>query len=306
MSTYSSVFLLADGTTMSTSSKATSTTITHTTVDSYRSRIKRLIQEDPSLAGPLIRLAFHDAATFESSRFKKTGGPNGSILYEIDRSENRAISRPLKVVQKTNIDNLTLADAIALAGAVAVEAAGGPEIFIRLGRTDVVEADPEFLKKKRQKSTERSKVEKTLPSAGLDSDGLRVYFGRLGLTEEEFVALCGCHGLGRHVSLLGMQKDCLRNLTRTCLEEAPVLLPFVTESVDRFDNSYFRYLLKWNANDIKLGDVAFIPTDVDLVVDDGLRGWVQAYADDQEIYFRVYSRAYQKLVDRTATTTERF
>lgn len=279
---------------------------------SFRDDVQAIVKNDPSLAGPLIRLAFHDATTWEVNKpFGGTGGPNGSIQYELDRSENRGIAKPLQLVQNmksqsNSASSLSLADAIALAGAAAVEAIGGPPITIRMGRKDATEADPEFLRKSMRASTTRSIVRKTLPEAGLDSDGLRLYFGQLGFSEEEFVALCGCHGLGRHVSLLGMPKECLRNLTRTCLEEAPVLLPFVSKSVDTFDNSYFQFLLKWNNNDIKMGDVAFIPTDVDLVVDLGLKRYVDRFAQDQDLYFRVYSRAFQKLVDRTATTRERY
>ena len=58
---------------------------------------------------------------------------------------------------------------------------------------------------------------------------------------------------------------------RACLEDAPVLLPFVMESANRFDNAYFRALLDCNANTVELGQVAFIPTDVVMVVDQGLR-----------------------------------
>jgi L-ascorbate peroxidase len=260
-------------------------------------------------------LAFHDATTFEygpnyvGKGVIVSGGPNGSIRYEVDRPENRGIGRPLKAVQSV-LDNrgdysLALADAIALAGATAVEAAGGPHIPIRMGRQDVDQADPEFLRIRAKKSTPRSLVEKTLPSAALDSDGLRLYYGRLGLTEKEFVALNGCHGMGRHVSLLGMPKSCLKNLTRTCLEEAPVLLPFVTESVDRFDNSYFRALLRWDQNEVSLGEVAFIPTDVALVVDSSLRRHVETFANDQEQYFEVFTRAYQRLTESTATSIQR-
>lgn len=281
-----------------------------TITQSFREDIRAIVKNDPSLAGPLIRLAFHDATTWESFWvFGGTGGPNGSIQYELERSENRGISKPLQLVQNLRMQSyqsLSLADAIALAGASAVEAIGGPAISIRMGRRDATKADPEFLRNSMRASTRRSIVKKTLPEAGLDSDGLRLYFGQLGFSEQEFVALCGCHGLGRHVSLLGMPKECLRNLTRTCLEEAPVLLPFVTKSVDTFDNSYFQFLLKWNDNDIKMGDVAFIPTDVDLVVDTGLQQWVIQFAKDQDLYFRIYSRAFQKLVDRTATTRTRY
>lgn len=281
---------------------------------SFRSKITGIIKDDPSLAGPLIRLSFHDATTFEESftttllfpLLKKkvtTGGPNASIQYELERSANRGLQKPLSLVKKVlseeNKNNsLSLADAIALAGASAVEAAGGPAITIRLGRVDVTEADPEFRRKVLQRGTIRSKVETTLPSPGLDSVGMRLYFDSLGFTEQEFVALCGVHGLGRHVSLLKMSKDCLKNLTRACLEDAPVLLPFVTKSVDTFSNSYFQYLIKWNRQDVELGDVQFIPTDVNLIVDSGLRRHVEQFAADEEAFFHVFSRAYQKLVDR--------
>ncbi|KAG7356377.1 peroxidase [Nitzschia inconspicua] len=298
----------------------------------FRRKIQETVARDPSLAGPLVRLAFHDAATFENGpRYYyvdrgsmktsvQTGGPNGSIRYELGRYENRALSRPLKVVEEildyVNDKNgqtrsraflcnpMSLADAIALAGASAVEASGGPDIPIRLGRPDVDTSDDQLLRSPMKRNSKGSEVTTTLPSAGLDSVGLRLYFGRLGLSEPEFVALSGVHGLGRHVSLLNMTKDCLKNLTQTCLENAPVLLPFVTESVDRFDNSYFKGLLRWNSQQISMGEVAFIPTDVALVVDDGLRRYVESFANDEKLFFRTFRRAFQKLVDTTATTIE--
>jgi catalase (peroxidase I) len=276
----------------------------------FRSQISDLVTTDPSLAGPLLRLAFHDATTRDSD----IGGPNGSIRYEVPRSENRGIGKPLALVQgiikndeSYASSSISLADAIALAGAQAVETVGGPHIAIRLGRQDVDRADPEYYStlKKKPGAPRSMVVAKTLPSAGLDADGLRLYFGRLGLSEAEFVALSGSHAMGRHVSLLGMPKECLKNLTRTCLEDAPVLLPFVTKSVDTFDNSYFQALLNWNRKEVELGDVAFLPTDVVLVVDAGLRRQVERFAKDPHDYSRVFARAYQKLVDpaSTATTT---
>ena len=292
-----------------------------------RARISSLLDEDPTLAGPLIRLAFHDATTWEQDgSTTATGGPNGSIQYELDWSENRALSKPLAVIQRMRANegstkatttttnaashdecSLSLADTIALAGATAVEHAGGPPIAIRMGRRDATTADPYLLRQPLELSTERSRVTSTMPSAGLDSDGLRLYFGRrLDLQEEEWVALSGVHGLGRHVTLLGMPKSCLQNLTRTCLEEAPQSLPFVTAGVDRFSNNYFQSLLLWYQRQIQLGDVAFIPTDVALVVDAGLRKHVQRFAHDERRLSRVFARAYQKLVETTAVTSARY
>ena len=291
-----------------------------------RTRISELLDEDPALAGPLIRLAFHDATTWEQDNdvipnapLLTTGGPNGSIQHELDWSENRALSKPLAIVQKVRANEgslergtksgitLSLADTIALAGAAAVEYTNGPHIPIKMGRLDAGKADPYLLRHPLQQSTERSLVTSTMPSAALDSDGLRLYFGtRLQLSEEEWVALSGVHGLGRHVTLLDMSKNCLKNLTRVCLEEAPKTVPFVAKGVDRFSNNYFQYLLLWNRREIQLGDVAFIPTDVALVVDAGLRKHVERFAKDEKRYFRVFARAYQHLVETTAVTTARY
>lgn len=278
-----------------------------------RQATSTMLRTDPTLAGPLLRLAFHDGATREqisddpdNSVF--VGGPNGSIRYEVDWNENRGISRPLKAVEEiySNIEGLSFADCIALAGAEAVEFAGGPSIRIRLGRRDATKADSKKRMRILQSETDRSLVDTTLPSAGLDSDGLRLYFGALGLSDEQFVALCGAHDLGRHVTLLGMPKSCLKELTRECLEAAPVLMPFVAEDPDRFSNAYFKKLIRWNDRKVKLGEVAFIPTDVDLVVDEGLRKYVTKFANNKAAFFSTFKSAYQKIVDAGASSVGRY
>ena len=48
----------------------------------------------------------------------------------------------------------------------------------------------------------------------------------------------------------------------------------ITQAFFQFGSEY---LLLWNQRDIQLGDVAFIPTDVALVVDPGLRKHVQRF-----------------------------
>lgn len=266
------------------------------------------------------------------------GGADGSIRYELEWPENRGLSKPLNVVIKVyeeqldrfrspyetnDLDRYTLlpsplsfADTLALSGAAAVEAAKGPSIQVQLGRRDSEAADNRFLDEPIMGFTTmdgggidqetRSTIASSLPSAGLDSLGLRNYFGRLGLTESEFVALSGAHDLGRHVTLLGMPKNCLKNLTRNCLEEAPVLWPFVTEDPDTMSNRYFATLLRWNKREIEYGEAAFIPTDVALVVDDGLKKHVIAYASNEKLFFQRFRTAYQKLVDSTATSRSRF
>ena len=131
---------------------------------------------------------------------------------------------------------------------------GGPRILIRLGRTDVTKADAQKRRTILKQSTDRSLVDRTMPSAGLDSDGLRLYFGALGLSEMELVAICGAHDLGRHVTLIDMPKSCLKELTRECLEDAPILMPFINEDPDGFSNRYFKKLLLWYDRSITPGD----------------------------------------------------
>jgi len=299
-----------------------------------RKEITHIIKnQDPSLAGSILRLAFHDATVRSVASDPFVGGADGSIRYELDWSENRGLAKPLKVVQQvfesqqrkycpfddsdpvsalgTDVStglchSLSFADVLALSGAAAVEAAQGPNIRIRLGRKDAHHADNRFLDNSIQGETDRSSITSSLPSAALDSLGLRNYFTRLGLSESEMVALSGAHDLGRHVTLTGMPRECLRNLTRVCLEDAPVLAPFITADPDTLSNRYFQTMLRWNDRNIEFGEAAFIPTDVAMVVDGGLKKHVIVFANDEQLFFRRFSSAYQKLVDSTATSSSRY
>ncbi|XP_020101007.1 putative L-ascorbate peroxidase 6 isoform X7 [Ananas comosus] len=90
-------------------------------------------------AAGMLRLAFHDAGTFDIDG--NSGGMNGSIIYELERPENAGLNKSVKILEKTrreieNIRHVSWADLIAVAGAEAVSLCGGPAIPIRLGRID--------------------------------------------------------------------------------------------------------------------------------------------------------------------------
>ncbi|XP_073111139.1 putative L-ascorbate peroxidase 6 isoform X8 [Elaeis guineensis] len=90
-------------------------------------------------AAGILRMAFHDAGTFDVN--ENSGGMNGSIIYELDRPENAGLGKSLKILQKVKkeidqIQQVSWADLIAVAGAVAILLCGGPEIPVRLGRLD--------------------------------------------------------------------------------------------------------------------------------------------------------------------------
>ncbi|XP_019070839.1 probable L-ascorbate peroxidase 5, chloroplastic isoform X11 [Solanum lycopersicum] len=102
-----------------------------------REEIRKVLSK--SKAAGVLRLVFHDAGTFEID--EKTGGMNGSIVYELDRPENKGLKKSLKILDKAKsqidlVQSVSWADIIALAGAEAVSLCGGPSIPIQLGRID--------------------------------------------------------------------------------------------------------------------------------------------------------------------------
>ena len=275
--------------------------------------VRELLVDQPMLRGTLLRLAFHDCVTRDGGE----GGSNGSVRFELDWRENRHLDVAVSALDKVHaqlsdapLGGVSFADLIALAGAEAVASAGGPAISpqeIGTGRVDASTADPRFLRRPIVGGGERcppvpaecrAQVSSTLPTPGLSTDGMRAFFRRLGFSDDETVALCGAHSLGRHASLLGVSKECLRmrpTISDTCIEQGR-RLPFVTSNPDTFDNSYFKALLKWESKALEPDEAYFIPTDVTLVLDPGFRRLVQRFASDEAAFFAAWRRAYCKLV----------
>ena len=138
----------------------------------------------PQCAPPLLRLAFHDAGTYDVKTH--TGGAHGAIhfLEEMARPENTgwsAVAIELLAQVKDRYPDLPWADLIALGGAAAVEKCGGPVIRIGLGRIDATEPAPE----------------QRLPASDAGADKLKEHFEMMGLGPLELVALSGAHTLGK-------------------------------------------------------------------------------------------------------------
>jgi adenylate cyclase len=156
--------------------------------------------------GPMIlRLVYHDAVTFDP--VTNTGGMNGSIRFpeELALPENKGLDKAIDLLApvKLEFSDISWADLISLAGAVAVQQSGGPDIGVPLGRADAEEADPPG----------------RLPRPDEPWDPLRDRLIAMGFTMEELVALCGAHTVGRVNGV-----------------------PF-TENPFHFSNEYFRLLL---------------------------------------------------------------
>ncbi|GAQ83146.1 ascorbate peroxidase [Klebsormidium nitens] len=134
------------------------------------------------IAGILLRMAFHDAGTYDKS--SGTGGANGSLKYELSRALNEPISSHWSVIEsiKGGLPNVSYADVIFLAGFYAIHITGGPLVTsVRTGRVDASVADPD----------------NRLPLSSWNADQLTSHFGdAYGFGCQELVALSGAHSIG--------------------------------------------------------------------------------------------------------------
>ncbi|XP_071911791.1 L-ascorbate peroxidase, cytosolic-like [Coffea arabica] len=93
----------------------------------------------------ILRLAWHSAGTYDVDT--KTGGPFGTIKHpaELSHDANNGLDIAVRLLEpiKEQFPLLTYADFYQLAGIVAVEVTGGPEIPFHPGRPDKDEPPPE-------------------------------------------------------------------------------------------------------------------------------------------------------------------
>ncbi|EES15371.1 hypothetical protein BDA96_07G218600 [Sorghum bicolor] len=224
-----------------------------------RSGVRNILTK--AKAAGVLRLVFHDAGTFEIGG--KSGGMNGSIIYEVDRPENTGLNRSIKILTKAkegidNVQKVSWADLIAVAGAEAVALCGGPEIPVRLGRLDSSTADPTG----------------KLPEETLDATSLKTLFNKKGFSAQEMVVLSGAHTIGGK----GFG--------------SPIV----------FDNTYFKVLLeKPQTSSTGMAAMVGLRTDWALTEDDECLRWIRVYAEDQARFFDDFRDAYIKLVDSGAS-----
>ena len=133
-----------------------------------------------SLAGAMIRLAWHCAGTY--SKEDGSGGSNGARMRfspEAKWGANAGLGVARDALQPVHdkFPNMTYADLYTFAGVVAVEEAGGPTIPFRLGREDF-------------ESGETSPPDGRLPDADKGSrvatiQHIRDIFYRMGFNDQE-------------------------------------------------------------------------------------------------------------------------
>lgn len=227
-------------------------------IEKARRDLRALIASK-SCAPIMLRLAWHDAGTYDAKK-TKTGGPDGSIRNEkeLAHAANNGLKIAIDFCEgiKAKHPKITYADLYQLAGVVAVEVTGGPTIDFVPGRKDSPES-PE---------------EGRLPDAKQGASHLRDVFYRMGLSDKDIVALSGGHTLGRaHRDRSGFDG------------------PWTKEPL-KFDNSYFQELLKGDSEGLLK-----LRTDRVLVEDPEFRKYVVLYVEDEDAFFSDYAESHKKL-----------
>lgn len=235
--------------------------------------------DDGSYAPVVVRLAWHASGTY--CKADGTGGSNGATMRfdpESGFSANNGlvVARDLLEPIKKKFPWISYADLWTLAGVVAIESMGGPEIKWRPGRSDMEENGHVPLPDGR------------LPDASKDHKHVRDVFYRMGFDDQEIVALMGAHGVGRcHSSRSGY--------------EGPW-----TFSPTTFSNAFFTELKgkwhkkKWNGPlqyEDKTGELMMLPTDMWMIWDKKFRKYVDLYASNDEKFFEDFAAAFSKLLE---------
>jgi L-ascorbate peroxidase len=193
----------------------------------------------------------------------KTGGANASIRFpsaEMTHGANAGLTKATALLDpiKAKHPKMSYADLFQYASVVGIEFTGGPTIPFRSGRIDATEADVV--------------EEGRLPDANKAADHLRDIFYRMGLNDQEIVALSGAHCLG------AAHKD------RSGFDGA------WTEDKLKWGNDYFANIIAGGKEGLLL-----LPSDKTLFEDAKMKPFVEKYAADLEAFNADYVAAHVKL-----------
>lgn len=257
--------------------------------------------------GPiLLRMAWHDAGTFDKNDgrpWPEPGGAIGSLRSdeEIHAAPNAGLKKGINVYLmpiKNQCPEISWADLLQLGGATAVEEMGGPKIPMRYGRLDgfpkepagcpfgLPDAHPPF-----------GGGKEGLKDPQDPAEHLRYVFYKYGMDDKDIVALSGAHTVGRAFKdRSGAVEEGYLGGTIYTKRGSPNLASSETaggrswtRSWLTFDNSYF------TSSDETDPETLSLPTDRVLREDPGFRPHFEAFRDDQAAFFAAYAASHKKL-----------
>eukprot|EP00775_Hariotina_reticulata_P002881 gene2881-3172_t len=207
----------------------------------------------------LLRLAYHDAGSFDGTA--RNGGSNASVQFELDRPENTGLKRGWRLIEQISdlLKDTEAGGKVSQADLIALAGAYAVEIC----------GGPAFNVPVGRVDAVEADPEGRLISERAGVQALKANFADKGLNTQEMVVLSGAHTLGGK----GFGD--------------PVT----------FDNAYYTALIAkpWlNKND-PMADMIGLPSDHVLPDDAECLEYIQAYAADQQLFFRDFAAAYEKL-----------
>jgi len=274
--------------------------------------VDKLLRE--KACGPIfVRLAWHDSGVHDKSitaEWPAAGGADGSIRFapEINHGANKGLTVAVDLLEDVHakFPSVSYADLYQMASARAIETAGGPNIGMRYGRLDA-------------SSGEDCPKEGNLPDGAPGENGmyggtagtastedstpqghLRKVFYRMGMNDEEIVALSGAHTLGRAYkdrSGLGKEKTKFTDGSMTQKYVDGSAAPYKpggqswTDQFLIFDNSYFKIMSDPSADE----ELLKLSTDLSVFDDEKFRPFAEKFRDDQDAFFESYAKAHKKL-----------
>eukprot|EP00746_Dinoflagellata_sp_MGD_P088464 gnl/MRDRNA2_/MRDRNA2_35002_c0_seq1.p1 gnl/MRDRNA2_/MRDRNA2_35002_c0~~gnl/MRDRNA2_/MRDRNA2_35002_c0_seq1.p1 ORF type:complete len:436 (+),score=60.79 gnl/MRDRNA2_/MRDRNA2_35002_c0_seq1:61-1368(+) len=248
-----------------------------------------VMAKDENRGPTLVRLAWHSSGTYD--KMTKTGGSSGGTMrfeeelaHGANAGLNKAVAWLEPVFKKHEAEGLQHADLYTLAGAVAIEAMGGPPITWRAGRIDAP----------------RSAVppEGRLPGADKGdftstANHLRDIFFRMGFDDKDIVALSGAHALGyTHKENSGFEGPWTGTPTKLTNAYYTFLLklPWEEETVPETGNRQYGTGKKPNR-------LMMLESDLALIKDPKFRPYVEKYAKDQSLFFTDFAAAFSRLLE---------
>jgi hypothetical protein len=226
-----------------------------------------------------IRLAWHASGTY-SKDDEIPGGSDGATMRfepEISDGANAGLDMMMMILKpvKLKYPNLSYADLWTLAGVQAINLMGGPDVPFKFGRSD-------------EDGGATCPMHGRLPDAALGAEHLREVFYRMGLDDQDIVALSGAHTVG------------------SCHENRSGFDGPWTSRPTKFDNEYFVNLVNftWKAREWEgplqytdvTGKLMMLPTDIALTKDPKFAKYVKLYAKDEKKFFDHFSIAFGKLI----------
>ncbi|GJC84140.1 WSC domain-containing protein ARB_07870 [Colletotrichum liriopes] len=197
-------------------------------------------------AAEWIRTAFHDVATTDAAA--GAGGLDGSIWFELDRTENggAAFNNTFSFFSNLYSVRASAADLLAMSVVVANAGCGGAQMPFRAGRIDAVEAGPAGV-----------------PEPDTPLDTTRSTFARAGFSESEMIALVACgHTLG------GVHSR--NNPHITGLDPTPDTVTKFDSTFDDFDNKVATEYIRGNTtNPLVVGKNETLNSDKRIFASDG-------------------------------------